>query len=145
MMDLIKLTATEAVRLLINREISPLEMVHAAFQRIDETDGELNAVPTLCMDRALKKAKQIMKNKKSSENSAWLGGLPIVVKDLNDVEGVRTTYGSSIFSKNIPKTSDIMVENLEKNGAIVIGKSNTPEFGHGANTFNEVSGPLSEV
>ena len=70
----------------------------------------------------------------------WLGGLPIAVKDLNDVAGVRTTYGSPIYADHVPARSDLMVERLEERGAIVIGKSNTPEFGAGGNTFNEVFG-----
>ena len=69
-----------------------------------------------------------------------LAGLPIAIKDLNDVAGVRTTYGSPIFADHVPERSDILVETLEGNGAIVLAKSNTPEFGHGANTFNEVFG-----
>src|SRR5215470_15160421 len=70
----------------------------------------------------------------------WLGGLPLAVKDLNDVAGVRTTYGSPIYADHVPARSDILVERLEERGAIVMGKSNTPEFGAGANAFNEVFG-----
>ncbi len=140
-MTLTNLTAREAVNLLVNRKVSPVEMINAAAEQISKTDGTLNALPTLCIDRALKKASEIMKKNEQADNSSvWLGGLPIVVKDLYDVKGVRTTYGSTLYSDHIPETSDIMVENLESNGAIVIGKSNTPEFGHGANTFNEVFG-----
>ena len=62
----------------------------------------------------------------------WLGGLPVAIKDLEDVAGVRTTYGSPIYSDHVPERSDIMVERLEANGAIVIAKSNTPEFAAGA-------------
>jgi amidase len=69
-----------------------------------------------------------------------LGGLPIAVKDLNAVAGVRCTQGSPIFADTVPDRSDIMVETLERRGAVVIGKSNTPEFGAGASTFNEVFG-----
>ncbi|MBT7942597.1 MAG: amidase, partial [Alphaproteobacteria bacterium] len=136
---LFKLTAREAVNLLRTGKVSPLEMVDAAVARIEATDGNLNALPTLCIDRARDHAKRL--SQKSDENKdkpGWLGGLPIVVKDLNDVAGVRTTYGSPLFAEHVPARSDIMVETLEANGAIVIGKSNTPEFGHGANTFNEV-------
>ena len=140
-MNLTQLTALEAVNLLVNEKVSPVEMINAAADHISKTDGVLNAVPTLCIDRALKKAPQIMKKNKQIDNSSgWLGGLPIIVKDLHDVEGVRTTYGSTLYSDHVPENSDIMVETLESNGAIVIGKSNTPEFGHGANTFNEVFG-----
>jgi len=140
-MDLIKLTARDASKLLKNGEVSPIEMVQAALDRIKMTDETVNALPTLCIERAFKKAKKIMEEATVVDKKpGWLGGLPIVVKDLNDVEGVKTTYGSMLFADHIPEKSDIMVENLESNGAIVIAKSNTPEFGHGANTFNEVFG-----
>ena len=140
-MDLIKLTARDASKLLKNGEVSPIEMVQAALDRIKMTDETVNALPTLCIERAFKKAKKIMEEATVVDKKPnWLGGLPIVVKDLNDVEGVKTTYGSMLFADHIPEKSDIMVENLESNGAIVIAKSNTPEFGHGANTFNEVFG-----
>ena len=66
--------------------------------------------------------------------------MPVPIKDLTDVAGVRTTYGSPIFKDHVPERSDILVEHLEANGAIVYAKSNTPEFGAGANTFNEVFG-----
>ena len=139
--DLYRLTAREAVDLLRSGKVSPLEMVEAACARIEATDGSLNALPTLCMDRARDHAKRIGgKSGRENNRLGWLGGLPIVVKDLNDVAGVRTTYGSPLFAEHLPERSDVMVETLEANGAIVIAKSNTPEFGHGANTFNEVFG-----
>ena len=142
MTDLINLSAYAAVDLLRRRELSPLEMIDAAISRIEATDGFLNALPTLCIDRARDHAKRIAGDQKSAveQNPSWLGGLPIVIKDLNDVAGVKTTYGSPLFANHIPERSDIMVETLEANGAIVIGKTNTPEFGHGANTFNKVFG-----
>ena len=139
--ELYRLTAREAVELLRTGKVSPLEMVDAAVMRIEATDGQLNALPTLSIERARDHAKRITKKgEKNKERLGWLGGLPIAVKDLNDVSGVRTTYGSPLFAEHIPDRSDVMVEILEANGAIVIGKSNTPEFGHGANTFNEVFG-----
>ena len=70
----------------------------------------------------------------------WLGGLPVAIKDLADVAGVRTTYGSPIFRDHVPKTSHPVVERIERKGGIVIAKSNTPEFGAGGSTFNEVFG-----
>lgn len=136
MNDLIKLTAVEVVDLLTRRVVSPLELVDAAVARIEETDGKINALPTLCVERAREHAKELM----ASPRQTLLRGLPIAVKDLNDVAGVRTTYGSPIFANYVPKRSDIMVETLEQRGAIVLAKSNTPEFGAGANTFNEVFG-----
>ena len=139
--DLYRLSAAEAVALSKRGEVSPLELVAAAAERIAATDGALNAMPTLCLDRARDHARRIIAQRaKDGAGGTLLGGLPIAVKDLNDVAGVRTTYGSPIFADHVPDRSDIMVERLEAAGAIVIGKSNTPEFGAGASTFNEVFG-----
>lgn len=141
MTDLTKLTARAAVDLLRRREVSPLEMIDAAVARIEATDGALNALPTLCVDRARTHAERIVEAGPEAEHGpSWLGGLPIAVKDLNDVAGVKTTYGSPLFADHVPDRSDIMVDTLERNGAIVIAKANAPEFGHGATTFNEVFG-----
>ncbi len=140
--ELIRLTAREAVALLARGEVTPLDLVDAALARIEATDAALAAVPTLCADRARRRAREIMTagDGGAAAGGAWLAGLPVVIKDLTDVAGVRTTYGSTIFADHVPETSDILVKRLERNGAIVLGKSNTPEFGAGANTFNEVFG-----
>ena len=142
--ELIKLTAREAVAKLRAGDVSPLEMIDAAAARIEEVEPDVNALPTLSLDRARDRAKALMANKSKGSNandlSNDLAGLPIAVKDLNNVEGVLTTFGSPIFKDNISAHSDFMVEKLEENGALVIAKSNTPEFGAGANTFNEVFG-----
>ena len=128
--NLCELSASEVISLLKRREVSPLELVEASADRIQLTDGHINAIPTRCFDRARQHAKKIMENsnRHQTDNPAWLGGLPISVKDLVAVKGVRTTWGSPIFSSHIPSKSDILVEILESNGAIVIGKSNTPEI-----------------
>ena len=131
--DLCMLTAVETVALLRSGDVSPGELVEAALRRIERVDPQLNALPTLCAERALERARNI-----SSDTT--LAGLPIAVKDLNDVAGVRTTYGSPIYSDHVPDRSDLMVERLEQRGAVVVAKSNTPEFGAGGNTFNEVFG-----
>jgi amidase len=136
-----RLTARQAVALLKRREVSPTELVEAALARIEATDGHVNAVPTRCAERALAAARRIeAAGPPEAPGAGHLYGLPIVVKDLTNVAGVRTTMGSPIFADNVPKRSDIVVERLEASGAIVIGKSNTPEFGAGAHTFNEVFG-----
>jgi len=136
-----RLTAEGAVDLLRRGEVSPLELVEAAAARIAETEEALNALPTLCLERAREHARRIMAEGPAVERGpGWLGGLPIAVKDLTPVAGVRTTYGSPIYADHVPTRSDILVERLEANGAIVLGKSNTPEFGAGASTFNEVFG-----
>ena len=130
------LTAEQAVTLLRRKEISPLELVEAAAARIEATDLHLNALPTLCLDRARDHAAELMRG----PDATRLGGLPVAIKDLNPVSGVRSTYGSRLYADYIPHRSDILVEKLEANGAIVIAKSNTPEFAAGASTFNEVFG-----
>jgi amidase len=135
-----RLTALEAVTLLKRGEVSPLELVEAAARRIEATDGQINALPTLCLERARDHAERLMAERGREHQEPWLGGLPVAVKDLVAVAGVRTTQGSPIYADDVPARSDIMVERLEEHGAIVIGKSNTPEFGAGASTFNEVFG-----
>jgi len=138
--ELIRLTASEAVAALATGDITPLDLVDAAAARIEAVDGALNALPTLCLDRGRDHARRIMTEARRDAASPWLGGLPMVVKDLSDVAGVRTTYGSPIYAEFVPSRSNVLVERLEASGAIVIAKSNTPEFGAGANTFNEVFG-----
>lgn len=140
MKELIRKSAREVVALLKSRQVSPLELIDLAAERIAATDGPVNALPTLCLDRARDKAKVLMDKGPADTGPGCLYGLPIAIKDLSDVEGVRTTHGSPVFADHIAKRSDIMVERLESRGAIVIAKSNTPEFGAGAQTFNEVFG-----
>lgn len=139
--QLMRLSAVDAATALTRGDVSPVEMVDAAAARIAAVDGAVNALPTLCLDRARDHAKRIMAgNGRPRGGHAWLGGLPLAIKDLNEVAGVRTTFGSPIFADNVPDASDATTETLEARGGIVIAKSNTPEFGAGAQTFNEVFG-----
>ena len=140
MNELIKMSATQIRNKLLNKEVKPSELVEISIERIKEVDPTINAMPTICYDRAMSHAKKIENNTTSNDKN-YLGGIPISIKDLVPVEGVRTTWGSPIFKDHIPQKSDFLVERLERNGGIVVGKSNTPEFGAGANTFNEVFGP----
>ncbi len=130
-------TARAAVDALKSGSVTASELIEAAVNRIEATDGPVNAMVTRCYDRAFAHARAIAAGERPA---GLLHGLPISVKDLNNVAGVRTTMGSPIFADHVPERSDLMVETLEANGAVVIGKSNTPEFGAGANTFNEVFG-----
>ncbi len=141
MNDLVRLTAREAVEKLARREASPLELIDAALQRIGETDGAVNALPTLAAERAREHARRLMAaGPPDAPPPGYLYGLPIAVKDLKDVAGVRSTKGSPIYADHVPERSDYLVENIESRGGVVLAKSNTPEFGAGANTFNEVFG-----
>src|SRR5688572_3171034 len=137
MIDLIRKSATEILNLLRRREISPLDLLDALEARIAEVDSLIGALPTLCFDRARDRASALMGRRERS----LLAGFPVAIKDLIDVAGVRTTYGSPIFRDHVPERSDILVETLEGNGAIVYAKTNTPEFGAGANTFNAIFAP----
>jgi amidase len=136
---LIRATATEIVAKLQAGEVSPLDLLDALESRIAAVDGAVNALPTLCFDRARAHARALMQ--RPAQERGLLAGLPVAIKDLTAVSGVRTTQGSPIFKDDIPTTSNIVVEQLEASGALIFAKSNTPEFGAGANTFNEVFGP----
>jgi amidase len=140
--DLIRLTATDAVQRLRRGEVTPLELIDAAAARIAAVEPQVNALPTLCLDRARDHAKRLMagQGRDAEREPGWLAGLPVVIKDLTDVAGVRTTYGSPLFRDHVPTTSHPLVQRIERKGGVVIGKSNTPEFGAGGNTFNEVFG-----
>ena len=141
--ELWRMTAVETVARLRRREISPLELVEASARRIAEVEPAVNALPTLCLDRARDHARRIMQGGAACEAAAEAGGLaglPVSIKDLTEVAGVRTTYGSPLFADHVPATSHPLVERIERKGGIVMGKSNTPEFGAGGSTFNEVFG-----
>jgi amidase len=136
--SLIHETATTIVAKLNAGEVTPLDLLDVLEERIKAVDGKVNALPILCFDRARAHAKKLMQ--RPAGERGLLAGMPIPIKDLNDVAGVLSTNGSPIFKDNVPTKSDALVERIEGNGGIVYAKSNTPEFGAGANTFNEVFG-----
>jgi amidase len=139
--ELCRLEAHQVVALLKKGEISPTELLDAAFQRIAEVEPAVNAMPTLCEERARAAARDVAANRVlNGGEPGWLGGLPIGIKDLLPVKGVRTTWGTLGYKDFVPDASDPLVERLEARGAIVVGKTNTPEMGAGANTFNAVFG-----
>jgi amidase len=135
-------SAVEVVGLLRKGEVSPLELIDAAAERIAQVEPEVNALPTLCLDRARDHARRLMEgsDREAEGEAGWLAGLPVSIKDLTDVAGVRTTYGSPLFADHVPAASHPLVERIERKGGIVVAKSNTPEFGAGGSTFNEVFG-----
>ena len=132
-MDLLAQSAVELRRRLARGDVSSLELLDTLEARISDADQVVNALPTLCFERARKKAESVSPD-------TPLAGLPVAIKDLNDVSGVRTTYGCQLYADHVPETSDILVERLERMGGIVYAKANTPEFGTGANTVNAVLG-----
>ena len=122
-MELYQKTAFEIVNLLKSKEISPLDCLDSIEKRICLVDKKVNALPTLCFDRARKHAKVL--EKKSINERGLLAGLPVPIKDLISVSGVRSTSGSAIFKNHIPKDSDFLVKQIENNGGIIYSKSNT--------------------
>jgi amidase len=138
MHSLIRKTACEIVELLSSGEITPFDCLDALEARIRGVDSRVNALPTLCFDRARDHARRLMERPVSGRG--LLAGLPVAIKDLVDVAGVRSTQGSPIFKDRIAENSDLLVERIERQGGVVYAMTNTPEFGAGANTFNEVFG-----
>ncbi|MGB0853223.1 MAG: amidase [Pikeienuella sp.] len=134
--ELCRLSAVDAVKALESGEVSATEMLDAALSRIEAVEPEINAMPTLCPERARAHAAALTRGNAKT----WLAGLPIGIKDLTPVAGVRTTLGSTGMANHVPDTSDPLVERLEQRGGIVLGKTNTPEMGAGGNTFNDVFG-----
>jgi amidase len=136
--ELIRADAITLVQRLKRGEVTPHDLLDALERRIGAVNGAVNALPTLCFDRARAHADRLMK--KPVAERGQLAGMPVPIKDLIDVSGVRSTQGSPIFANKIPEQSDLLVEHLESEGGIVYAMSNTSEFGAGANTFNEVFG-----
>ena len=132
------LSAREAVDNLNSGTLQAVELLQALSDRIDVVNPVINALPTLCFDRAHEICAR--RAKSGSKFPAPLFGLPVPIKDSYEVEGVRTTWGSLAFKDHIADRSDFCVQAIENGGGVVYGKSNTPEFEAGANTFNEVFG-----
>ena len=136
--DLTSWSAVDVVAALKSETITPLMCLDALERRISEVNPSINALVTLCFDRARKHANDLMQ--KPMRERGLLAGLPVPIKDLTDVAGVRSTQGSPIFANRIATESDILVRHLESEGGVIYAMSNTPEFGAGAHTFNEVFG-----
>src|SRR3954447_19224032 len=137
MTDLYRLTAREAVAALRKGELSPLELVDAAAARIAAVEPKINALPIRFLEEAHSDAKGFKRQQR--DHPGWLAGLPIAVKDYNDVGGQLTTFGSPIFADNRPAADDRTIATLRANGAIPLAKSNVPEFA-GSHTFNPLWG-----
>jgi amidase len=130
-------SAIALARLLKTRKVSATEVVRAFIARIEAANPKLNAIVTFVPDQALAAAKA-MDRKRAKPGPLY--GLPIAYKDLVPTRGVRTTYGSLVFAKEVPQENHLIVDRLSAAGAILIGKTNTPEFGAGSQTFNKVFG-----
>jgi amidase len=139
--DLCFLGARRLGSLLDAREICAVDVVEAFLAQIERLDGSVNAIPTL-RPRAelLAEAAAADRARANGGPVGPLHGLPIAIKDLSLTRGLRTTFGSRIYSNFVPTSDELYVERVKRAGAIVIGKTNTPEFGAGSQTFNAVFG-----
>ncbi len=141
MTDLCTGEARELARRIRAREVSAVEVMEAFLARIERHDPAVNAIPTLRPREALlAEARAADEAVARGDPVGPLHGLPHAVKDTAQTRGIRTTMGSPILADNVPETDDIFVERLRKAGAILIGKTNVPEFGAGSHTFNPVFG-----
>jgi amidase len=136
--DLHYRTARDLRAAIVDGELSATEVLTAHLKRIEQVNPKVNAIVTLEPDAALQQAHAL--DNERDRTPGLLHGLPIAVKDLVDTAGMRTTYGSRIYRAYVPVADDLLVQRLRAAGAIVIGKTNTPEFGAGSHTFNEVFG-----
>ena len=121
-------------------EVSPVELLAACRARVERIDPALNALVTTCWERAEAEARAAEQAVVAGAPLGPLHGLPIGIKDLVLTEGVRTTFGSPLFAEFVPAADERQVSAVRQAGAIVVGKTNTPEFGAGANTVNPVHG-----
>jgi len=128
--------ARKLARLIQSRKLSATEVVRAFIAQVERLNPKVNAIVTFLPDEALKAAKAFDRKRPKLP----LGGLPIAIKDVIATKGVRTTWGSLVYKDHVPTEDHILAERLKKAGAILIGKTNTPEFGAGSQTFNKVFG-----
>ena len=137
--DLMFLPAHRQRQMIVNGEISSVEMTEASLRRIAQLEPQLHAFITLDEEGALKSAKEADARLASRSEPGVLHGVPIVVKDLEVTKGLRTTLGSSFFKDWIPDYDSVAVERLRATGAVILGKTNTPEFGNREETFSNVA------
>jgi amidase len=133
-------TARALATAIRNRELSCREVVAWHLDRIATLNPRINAIVSLRPEQALAEADRADRAVANGGEVGPLHGLPIAIKDLEDTAGIRTTYGSTLFAEHIPSADSLLAARLRAAGAIVVGKSNTPEFGTGSHTFNEVFG-----
>src|SRR5438105_5889602 len=138
-MDLPDLPATELRRLVAGREVSPVEVLEACLARFERYNGAINAVVTL-NERALDDAGALERRLARGEPPGPLCGLPVGIRGVTPVAGRRTTYGSPLYRDHVPTEDALIVRRLREAGAVILGKTNCPEFAAGGNTFNDVFG-----
>ena len=134
------LSATEARKLIGNKQLSPLELTKSCIYQVERYNPSINAVVAINHEDVLKEAKKAEDDVMAGKELGLLHGLPVGIKDLNPVKDLRSTSGSKLFENRIPDYDDSVVADIRAEGGIVFCKTNTPEFGAGANTKNKVYG-----
>jgi amidase len=134
------MSAVEMARLIRAKKLSAREALAAHLKQIDRVNPKVNAIVTLVPEMAMEGAAKADEMQARNEKLGPLHGLPVAHKDLRETRGIRTTFGSPLYRDYIPTEDDIVVERLRRAGAITLGKTNTPEFGAGSQTFNTVFG-----
>ncbi|UCE55370.1 MAG: hypothetical protein JSV31_07990 [Desulfobacterales bacterium] len=134
------LSATELVQRIRSKELSAVEVMQAHLSQINRINPKVNAIVTLFPEQAMAQARFADEALAKGKELGCLHGLPVAHKDLVLTKGIRTTLGSPIFKDFVPQEDALIVERLKQAGAITIGKTNTPEFGAGSQTFNNVFG-----
>ena len=138
--DLCFTPAVELARLYRTGRTSPLEVTQAVLARIDAVNPDVNAIVTLVREDALRQARRATAAFRRGASLPPLFGVPVAIKDVTATKGIRTTHGSKLFESHVPDEDALVVQRLRTAGAIVIGKTNTPEFAFGPNTVNAVFG-----
>jgi amidase len=139
--DLCSLTAVSLARMLRRGEVSAVEVLEAHLARIEAVNPDVNAIVTLVPERAWETARRADEALARGDAIGSLHGLPVAHKDLALTAGIRTTFGSPIYADFVPDEDELFVQRVAAAGAVVVGKTNTPEFGAGSQTFNPVFGP----
>ena len=140
MSELCFLPATALRELIVSRRASVTEVLRAHLAQIERVNPKVNAIVTLCANQALDEARAADARLARREAAGPLFGLPVAHKDLVPTRGLRTTWGSPIYRDHVPDRDGLIVERIKAAGAITVGKTNTPEFGAGSQTFNPVFG-----
>src|SRR5216683_2778734 len=138
--DICTLSAIDLARLIRAKDLSARDVVAAHLDQIERVNPTVNAIVTLVADQAIARAREADEAQARGRVIGPLHGLPIAHKDLQPTKGIRTTFGSPIFKDFVPSSDSLLVERVNGAGAIVVGKTNTPEFGAGSQTFNPVFG-----
>jgi len=138
--ELVALSAVELRRRIGTKEISPVELLDACLERIEEVNSAVNAVTAMSLKRARQEAKAAEAAARRGESLPPLHGLPTGIKDLEETKDLLTTYGSPLYRDFVPSWDNVMVARVRAAGAVVVGKTNVPEFGAGCNSRNPVWG-----